>query len=208
MKRKKGRIDLKQTPLLIIRHGKSHDVEMERHARFLTPLTEQGKKQTERVCDFLESLGSTSLRIVSSPAARARQTAEIIGQHFGWERKRCLSLIDASKGVLRGRPRVSPTDPTLKWLNEAREDDKWNFSSPEFGIECYRQVFKRAEEALERICMEKADASTDGTLVVTHSSVIRALVFGLWQKWVENINFSTLHAFSCDLSRYQSIQMY
>lgn len=46
------------------------------------PLTEDGKKETREVADFLAKLGVRPQKIITSPLPRASQTAEIVAEHL------------------------------------------------------------------------------------------------------------------------------
>ena len=67
--------------LLLIRHG----VAEERGPRYpddsLRPLTVQGKERMAAACRGIEVL-ARPVRILTSPFTRARQTAEIVAEHF------------------------------------------------------------------------------------------------------------------------------
>ena len=65
--------------LFILRHGKS-SWEHIGLSDFERPLLKNGIERTEKVGEFLVSNGIHIQRILSSPATRAKQTAEVIAQ--------------------------------------------------------------------------------------------------------------------------------
>jgi len=88
--------------LLVMRHAKSdRDAAVERD--FDRPLEKRGRKDAPRMARWMKRRGCVPDRVVASPAARARETAERVVEELGlpdaavaWEER----LYDASLGDL------------------------------------------------------------------------------------------------------------
>ena len=97
--------------LTLFRHGKS-DWETGTEDDFDRPLKERGRRDTPMIGKFLATIGATPDLLVSSPAVRARQTAEFRAPAAGyagdirWEE----SIYAASAGELMSLLRQLPDE--------------------------------------------------------------------------------------------------
>jgi phosphohistidine phosphatase len=71
--------------ILVLRHGKS-DWSDPHRADFDRPLAKRGRKDVPRMGEVLALFQSVPDRILSSPALRARQTAELAAEACGYRR--------------------------------------------------------------------------------------------------------------------------
>jgi len=133
--------------VFIIRHGKSSwenpawkDIER--------PLLKKGIKRTQRIARFLKAQGITPGLIITSPAKRARQTAQILSEH--WQPPVPLQVEDKlyfgeSEDIdtlLYGLDNSIDTvfivghNPDLTdWVNQYKSEPIWNLpTSGTFGI--------------------------------------------------------------------------
>jgi len=97
--------------IFLLRHGEAYPEEVNPER----PLTERGKKDTEKVAKALKNFGVKPEVIYTSPKLRAKQTAEIVASTLGVEEvketelllpnadpKETSSLIDGKNAVLCG----------------------------------------------------------------------------------------------------------
>lgn len=70
--------------LYLLRHADAEAIAETDSAR---PLSQKGRRQGARVARFCESHGLTRMRMLTSPARRAEQTADIVAAHLGLERE-------------------------------------------------------------------------------------------------------------------------
>jgi probable phosphoglycerate mutase len=161
--------------LVLIRHGESEGNREQAFTRTPdVPLTEDGRSQVRAAADAIAALYRPS-RIVSSPFARARETAAILAERLGVPVVVEPDLRERSYGELAGQPyaaaRTCPDyDPETYWL--------W---CPPGGGETLVEVAARAGAVLDRIA---ADARGDDVVVVSHGAVMMALwrhVTGDWR---------------------------
>lgn len=73
------------TVLHLLRHAHAGDSSTWDGPDALRPLTKRGRRQADRLGRFLLAGGVRVDAIVSSPKVRARQTADIVGEHLGLE---------------------------------------------------------------------------------------------------------------------------
>jgi phosphohistidine phosphatase len=71
------------TELCFLRHAHAGDSMTWEQADELRPLTEKGRRQAERVGRLLATAGFVPDALLTSPLARARETAEIVADLFG-----------------------------------------------------------------------------------------------------------------------------
>ena len=157
--------------LLLLRHGES---EGNRAGRYTLhpeiPLTEAGIEQAREAAAWL-AWNYAPRTLVSSPFARARQTADVLAATFGLTVRVEPDLRERSYGVLAGEPYGTPRpsyDPAAYWT--------WQ---PPDG-ETLVAVAARAGAALDRIV---AADPVDDVVVVSHGAVMLALwrhVTGTW----------------------------
>jgi phosphohistidine phosphatase len=92
---------MSQTRLYLMRHGDAGDSASWKGDDFERPLTDRGRARTLAMAEHLDAIGVAPRRVITSPLARAAQTAAIVaeviggvetlvqddrlGQHFGME---------------------------------------------------------------------------------------------------------------------------
>ena len=166
--------DTKRGRLILVRHGESEgnrDRTFTQHVD--VALTERGREQARLAGDYIARMFEPR-RLVASPYARARNTAEIIGDIVGLEVDIEPDLREQSFGVFAGQPYES-------LLSHAayHEGPRWNWRPPEG--ESLVDVYQRAVPAFERIARE---SSGQDVVVVSHGGVMLALcafVGGGWE---------------------------
>jgi probable phosphoglycerate mutase len=147
--------------ILLIRHG-----ETELNAKRVlqppvTPLSERGVGQAERLARRLEDAGL--LRIVASDLRRAEMTAEAIAARTRLALERDPDLAERSFGDLRGRPYASlDTDPFAP-----------DYTPP--GGESWEAFHARVDRAWARI-VGLTRATPGPIAVVTHGLFCRSVV--------------------------------
>jgi probable phosphoglycerate mutase len=162
--------------IVLIRHAES---EGNRDRVFTrtpeVPITEAGRAQARAAAAWIAAR-YTPVAVVSSPFARARQTADILAEVLGLAVHVEHDLRERSYGALAGEPygavRACPDyDPQRYWL--------WR---PPGGGETLVQVAARAGAALDRTA--RAYDGSD-VVVVSHGAVMHALwrhVTGEWSR--------------------------
>lgn len=160
--------------LLLVRHGESTG-NAERRFTYsgLDPLSPAGREQAARTAAFLLARFAPA-RIVSSPFARAHQTAEIIAAAFALPIEVEPDLREQSLGELHGRP----YDAALETPGYASLP-RWEWRPPEG--ETLIEVRERAGRALGAIA--RASIARD-VVVVSHAGAIQscwAHIEGTWQ---------------------------
>ncbi|ACN17226.1 GpmB [Desulforapulum autotrophicum HRM2] len=154
----------------LIRHGKTQwNLEQRIQGRTDVPLSAQGRRQ---VASWCPALGDLSLDlIVSSPMARARQTAEIIGQGLGLSVVMDENLKEQSFGLWEGKT-INQIRQTSPGTVEHQEGLGWDFCPPEG--ETRHGVLKRALGALGAAAQRYNGLNL---LIVTHNGVIKSLAY-------------------------------
>ena len=66
----------KKKQIIFVRHAKAFEIDLWKGSDFDRPLIPAGEKSNEVVANYLRLIGLKPDRIVSSPAARTRTTAE------------------------------------------------------------------------------------------------------------------------------------
>jgi broad specificity phosphatase PhoE len=159
--------------LILVRHGES---EGNRDRTFTqnpdVPLTPRGREQAHAAAAQIAKRYE-AMRLVASPFARARETAEIIGARLGVALEIEPALREQSFGVFAGQPYTA-------LLNDAAYHDgpRWNWRPPDG--ESLADVSARVVPALDRIA--RAGAGQD-VVIVSHGGVMFALcayVAGSW----------------------------
>lgn len=97
--------------LTLLRHGKS-DWSGPYRTDFERPLKARGRRDAPRMGEYLASLDLVPDLIVSSPAERARQTAELFAEAAGYDEAICWekAIYGASAGELMAVLRRQPDD--------------------------------------------------------------------------------------------------
>jgi broad specificity phosphatase PhoE len=151
--------------LILVRHGES---EGNRDRTFTqspeVPLTIIGRQQAQATAtEILRNFSAR--RVVSSPFARARQTAEIIAESLGVPIAFESAICEQSFGVFAGQPYES-------LLSDAayHEGPRWAWRPQ--GGESLLDVAQRAVPAVQRIA---AGARDEDIVVVSHGGVMLAL---------------------------------
>jgi len=161
------------TRLILVRHGESEgnrDRTFTQNAE--VPITEVGREQA-RAAAALIARHFRPARVVASPYARARQTAEIIGATFGLEVQLEAALREQSFGIFAGQPYEA-------LLTDAgyHEGPRWHWRPPRG--ESLVDVRERVVPAFERIVRE---STAQDVVLVSHGGVMLALcayVTGTW----------------------------
>jgi probable phosphoglycerate mutase len=160
--------------LLLVRHGESQANSRRRFTESdRNPLSALGREQAERTAAFLRAKFAP-LRIVSSPFARARETAEIIASAIPVPIELESALREQSLGLLHGQPYESAlTAPGYDTLA------RWLWRPPEG--ETLVEVQTRAVPAFTAIA--RASRGTD-IVITSHSGTIQSLwahIEGSWE---------------------------
>lgn len=162
-----------RTRLILVRHGES---EGNRDRTFTqnadVPITAVGREQADAAAALI-ARHFRPLRIVASPYARARQTAEIIAAAFTLQVEFEAALREQSFGLLAGQP----YDVLLSDAYH-HEGPRWQWRPP--GGESLVDVRERVVPAFERIARESGDGDV---VLVSHGGVMLALcafVTGTW----------------------------
>jgi broad specificity phosphatase PhoE len=159
--------------LILVRHGES---EGNRDRTFTqnpdVPLTPHGREQAHAAAGRIAKRYEP-MRLVASPFARARETAEIIGARLGVPLEIEPALREQSFGVFAGQPYEA-------LLNDAAYHDgpRWNWRPQ--GGESLVDVSARVVPAFDRIA--RASVGQD-VVIVSHGGVMFALcayVIGSW----------------------------
>lgn len=150
------------------------------------PLTDLGVEQADRLAAAL--VGSSVVRVVSSPLARTRQTATAIAARLGLEVELDVRAIEIDYGAWDGTPLAEvPLEAWRQWRTDA------DFRPP--GGESLREVGERTGRLMGDLLVD--DASV---IVVTHVSPIKAaLTWALgasdllaWRMFVEVASISRI----------------
>lgn len=161
--------------LLLVRHGESEG----NATRTFTgstevPLTDLGRVQARRAADVLARQFAPGL-VVTSPYARARQTAEIIAAALSLELVVEADFHEQWLGDLRGMPYDAVgRDPAFDRTRP------WDWRPP--GGESLIDVQKRVVPALERLARAHAGREV---VMVSHGGVMYALwahAVGAWER--------------------------
>jgi broad specificity phosphatase PhoE len=126
------------------------------------PLTELGRRQAEALAKVDGVAGAT--RVVTSPLARTRETAELLGPAITFDER----WIEIDYGIYDGTPLGDvPAEVWSKW----RADPSW--APP--GGESLTEVGQRVRAACEEFVASGEAAAAD-IVVVSHVSPIKAAV--------------------------------
>lgn len=143
--------------LVLARHGQSHG-NLDRSLGPDTGLTDLGRQQARRLGDWLAGQGYAFTALYCSSLRRARQTAEIINQHFGLE-----IVYDPDL-----RETEVPYLDVLPW----RQDPLRMESALPFAVK-YEQMRGRVARATARILKENPEGQV---LVVAHAGTLGTMV--------------------------------
>jgi broad specificity phosphatase PhoE len=128
------------------------------------PLNDVGRDQAQRLADEAATLGLRSL--YSSHLARARETAEAVGERVGLETRVDARFAESNRGTWEGRllREIKQREPAA-W-------EAWHRSDPDFrfpGGESLAEHVSRVAEALGDVAAGELPA-----LVVCHGGTVRA----------------------------------
>jgi probable phosphoglycerate mutase len=167
-------IDSPSTRLLLVRHGES---EGNRDRTFTqnpeVPLTAFGREQARAAAHRMARRYHPS-RIIASPFARARQTAEIIAEVFRLTVEFEAAFREQSFGVFAGEPYDA-------LLSDAayHEGPRWNWRPQ--GGESLIDVYERVVPAFDRVAQA---APGEDLIIVSHGGVMVTLcayISGSWE---------------------------
>ena len=150
--------------LVLLRHGRSEADDLRIHeGRYDSALTERGRQQAEeRLADF-EQQGLSFDRVVSSPLARARATAEVISRGLGAPLVIDPDWTEMDKGWLAGLPF---DEAARRFPKPASRDLYRRYHEGESVAELHA----RALRAVARI----AAGGEGRVLVVSHGAILNA----------------------------------
>lgn len=136
-----------QTVLVLVRHGEtSANLDGVWHGSIDTPLTERGRRQAERVAEYLAAEGDALAALYSSPLQRARHTAEAIARSLALEVSLEPELREYHLGLWEGRTYRELHEVQNLWHHMRRDPDY----APHGG-ESPKQVAGRFTGALRAI---------------------------------------------------------
>jgi probable phosphoglycerate mutase len=138
------------------------------------PLTKEGRSQVRAAAEWIAER-YTPVRIVTSPFARARQTADILAAILGVAVVVEPGLRERSYGELAGQPYGA-----LRARLDYDPDAYWQWCPP--GGESLIEVATRAGEVLDRVARSSPG---DDVVIVSHAAVMAALrchVTGAWER--------------------------
>ena len=169
-----NRTTSRRTRLLLVRHGESEgnrDRTFTQHAD--VPLTPVGREQARAAAHRMMQRYRPS-RIVASPFARARETAEIIAEVLGLSLELETAFREQSFGIFAGQPYDA-------LLSDAayHEGPRWNWRPP--GGESLTDVYARVVPALDSVARA---AEGQDVVIVSHGGVMVtmcAYVSGSWE---------------------------
>lgn len=154
--------------LLLVRHGATSSLPEKRYIGRTNPeLDSKGRRQVASILNYIRIRKPE--RLLSSPLARARQTADIIANALGLEVELDHDLQEVDFGRWEGMTfeEILSSDPELvnRWTTSDRE-----FAFP--GGESLDGFFERTRGVANRVVMDCAET----TVVVTHGGVIRSII--------------------------------
>jgi probable phosphoglycerate mutase len=165
------------TWLYLIRHGVTA---WHKEGRMLgqrdIPLDADGMRQAESLAAALA--GAPLREVVSSPLVRATQTAEVVIRGRGFELARDPRLGDWKLGPWEGRS-IAEIGATPDFRRIVAAPDE---RAP--GGESLRELARRARAAIDQILAD--NPAGDAVAVITHGSVIRALLLDLLEAPLES----------------------
>jgi broad specificity phosphatase PhoE len=159
--------------LILVRHAESEgnrDRTFTQHAN--VPLTGRGRDQARTAAEQIQACYAP-VRVVTSPYARARQTAEIIAGMLGLTVQLEAALREQSFGILAGQPyEALLTDAAY------HEGPRWRWRPQ--GGESLADVYERVVPAFERIASSHAGQDV---VIVSHGGVMLALCAHVTGSW-------------------------
>jgi probable phosphoglycerate mutase len=164
---------MKNITLYFLRHGEStYNRANIVQGQLDSPLTREGKKQTEEIAKKFENLGIKM--IAHSKLTRAKETAEIVNGLLKVPVKQCEGIEEMNFGDFQHELKQE------HW-RKFEHDFYTNGEAPPGG-ENKNDLFKRAEHAVKNICNGFPE---DPILIVSHKMLIRILIGRWFTKWSE-----------------------
>ncbi len=163
--------------IFVMRHG---ETEMNRLGIIQgdsdTRLTDKGRETILRHADYLRRFSESAFSVLSSPVARAAESAAIVARYLDAPCETVDALREIGRGILKGQDKRTMPGEKAEIYRQFR-DDPWNFRPPGAGGECYQDV----EERLQPVARMLPDRlrGTRCIAVVTHGSVGKILVMVL-----------------------------
>ncbi len=154
--------------VILARHGNTEANNAAVHQSPDTPLSKEGVAQSEALAKKLASVDID--HIISSPYARAKQTAEIIGKKLNkWiEYDELLAEIIKPKEFEGKRTDDPEVGKILEEIEKHAKNPEWRYP----GSENLNDFITRVGKFVKRL--ESMDCGT--VLVVTHSAVIKTTI--------------------------------
>ncbi|RUM70580.1 MAG: hypothetical protein DSZ07_02255 [Sulfurovum sp.] len=167
---------MKLPTIILLRHGQTlWNVEGRYQGQLNSDLTSLGKEQAKnnalKIVKNIEkfSLEQNAFKFFSSPLGRAKETAYIICDTLGLDRKNIIfdnNIQEVNYGIFEGKTKEFCKVTYAKEFQE-REVNKWSYTLE--GGESYETVTKRIHLWLERVKDEKV------VILVAHEMINRAL---------------------------------
>ena len=146
-----GQASIFETGFCFLRHGESEANRMGVIAGNLdVALTDRGRAQARSAAPALAQAGIA--RVLASPMARARETAEIVAAELGLPVETLAGIEERRWGTLEGRPLAERPD----------------YFTVVPGAESWEDFRLRCDSALSRV-------ASSGTLIVGHAGTWRAI---------------------------------
>jgi probable phosphoglycerate mutase len=174
--------------LILVRHGESTgNADGLLLGRIDAPLTDRGRAQVDRIRSSLDSPLTPSVgeitRVISSPLARARHTADALS--LGLPVDLAPRWVEVDYGELDGRSLGSVPEPV--W-------SRWR-ADPQFrppGGETLAEVGTRVRDACQELFATEGQGARGGdVVVVSHVSPIKAAV--CWALGLDDLGAWRLH---------------
>lgn len=152
--------------LYLVRHGQTaYNIERRLQGQLDIPLTDEGRRQAERLAERLFSEGPRIGKLYCSRLGRASETARIIGRRLKLTPVTVHGIEEICFGKFQGHTfdecaRLFPEEYADYLIRKA--------DSHAHGGETGRQVMERAREALLKL----PEAAEGSALVVCHGAVI------------------------------------
>lgn len=164
--------------IFLVRHGK--DDENYRGGWSKMPLIEEGKKQVEKLADFLKEkqINYNVQKIISSDLERTKQTTNIINEKLKVEVEFTKRLREINNGEIAGmlNKKVEVKYPGL-YYNTLELDER--YPGGESPIEFYNRIIKDFEDIVSE------NEKYDNIILVTHNGVIDVIY-----KYIKNMEWS------------------
>ena len=167
--------------IIFLRHGQAKN-NTERILAGRTPgvpLTDKGLDQAQKAAKFLEEMNISA--IYSSPIERAKNTAEIVGQHNSVEVRTDDRLIELDMGKFTGMPYEqifsSHGNVFMKFY-------KGELEIAHNGVETFADVKKRVLSIVDHVLDKHPN---ENVVLVTHMDPIKAMLSTVMSLSPENL---------------------